>query len=679
MIFNFDSELDNQELLKNLPIEERRLSFLLPYINDLESLGLVFDFSLVDKSKRYVAIDCDSSIKFIPEREYRKELKITDYLKSKIVNCKTSQAEDFVNNQLKKELFKVNSSRLNSKILNTHFNAKVDHCIDYLNDFPKEKNRIKRRFHEDKQQEQFLLLEREIKSLEKLNFLQMIEKSNIWMEKLNKRASIVENDNDVEIVYEEDNFLIVKLLTEQSYQREGKLMGHCVASYYDYKYEIYSLRDKKNIPHVTMCVGRNRVQEVKGKNNGSIKKEYAQVIVNFINRTDRWITGRDIYLDMLTEHVRCFRILDNFILVMAEEHLCDSHKYSLSKEDILYKNIDDYHKRINLLDRKYNIGERVSQIISKHFLPLNNIMVPVCKKEEYEKWISLKEIYPYWEDYYNIHINSSSFIEILNKDLIYDFKRYYLNHFSKWDLSNPKKYSRKEISEKIFKIKLIHEKLNMFFSHDLYLEFYYGVKSCNNPYMESSRNLSYKVLSMNNRVQNLCKHFSLFCERKGFDEKFQMINHKNQENSFHSRGPFDAKSCLHNLIVAMNKYLTRIDSFFTIYATDICSEKEMGLIPKESFIKENHFDLDFVYEALLHCLVSINNSIDRLLVMNQEGYYDNRYKELVEEVLFYFKEEKVQEDLGKFAWDFIIDDGAKIFDYYDIFENIHKNYIGYKD
>ncbi|WP_353889043.1 PcfJ domain-containing protein [uncultured Flavobacterium sp.] len=56
---------------------------------------------------------------------------------------------------------------------------------------------------------------------------------------------------------------MVTLKSESSYIREGKLMSHCVGSYYGRDKIIYSLRDSKNNPHCTIEHG----QQIKGKGN----------------------------------------------------------------------------------------------------------------------------------------------------------------------------------------------------------------------------------------------------------------------------------------------------------------------------------------------------------------------------------------------------------------------------
>lgn len=81
------------------------------------------------------------------------------------------------------------------------------------------------------------------------------EKAEKWNKELQKLWS-----KDDEIEWEDyevvkdfwDGFKFVKLISQSAYNREWKLMSHCVASYYGRDVFIYSLRDKNNNPHCTI-------------------------------------------------------------------------------------------------------------------------------------------------------------------------------------------------------------------------------------------------------------------------------------------------------------------------------------------------------------------------------------------------------------------------------------------
>lgn len=77
-----------------------------------------------------------------------------------------------------------------------------------------------------------------------------------WTKKLIKKGEhIKESKSDIKIIHDfKDGFKIVQLIGKKAYEREGYLMRNCVASYFGKSTEIYSLRDKDNMPHATFEV-----------------------------------------------------------------------------------------------------------------------------------------------------------------------------------------------------------------------------------------------------------------------------------------------------------------------------------------------------------------------------------------------------------------------------------------
>lgn len=80
----------------------------------------------------------------------------------------------------------------------------------------------------------------------------------------------------------------IDVVSQNGLLREGKLMGHCVGGYYDRvksgSVKILSLRDKKNEPHCTIELERGgRLNQIKGKQNGKVNKEYMDYVMDFIN------------------------------------------------------------------------------------------------------------------------------------------------------------------------------------------------------------------------------------------------------------------------------------------------------------------------------------------------------------------------------------------------------------
>ena len=119
-----------------------------------------------------------------------------------------------------------------------------------------------------------------------ISYKTMLEKANAWTKKLNAKASKKDTEKqgkDYEVIKKWRGYKMVKLLSKSAYTREGKLMSHCVASYYNKDDEIYSLRDSKNLPHATLSKSS---QQIKGKGNGSINPKYIRYVVEFLESID---------------------------------------------------------------------------------------------------------------------------------------------------------------------------------------------------------------------------------------------------------------------------------------------------------------------------------------------------------------------------------------------------------
>ena len=122
------------------------------------------------------------------------------------------------------------------------------------------------------------------KKFELVGYKTISEKAMKWSEKLQNSASIKNKeieDKDFSVVKEwkKDGFRFVKLISKEAYAREGKIMSHCVSSYFGEDDEIYSLRDKNNLPHATLSKSS---QQIKGKGNGLIHPKYIKYVVEFL-------------------------------------------------------------------------------------------------------------------------------------------------------------------------------------------------------------------------------------------------------------------------------------------------------------------------------------------------------------------------------------------------------------
>jgi hypothetical protein len=118
------------------------------------------------------------------------------------------------------------------------------------------------------------------KKLKKMSYEQAKIKAEKWNKTQQKKGNNIEElPEDVEVILDfKDGFKIVKLIGENAYKREGFLMSHCVGSYFGNGKEVYSLRDKNNMPHCTI----EKDQQIKGKGNGEIHPNYIDYVVKFL-------------------------------------------------------------------------------------------------------------------------------------------------------------------------------------------------------------------------------------------------------------------------------------------------------------------------------------------------------------------------------------------------------------
>jgi len=178
----------------------------------------------------------------------------------------------------------------------------------------------------------FLVSDKAPKRMKKLSYKQAKIDAENWGKKLQEEAKkIKESGGDTELIHDFKNgFKIVKLIGENAYKREGKLMGHCVASYFGKNDEIFSLRDKNNNPHCTMSKSS---QQIKGKGNGEIHPKYINYVVKFLELSG--IEVRESEMNNLGYIIPKFY---NFV-----ENKLYKNKYLRKNEKIKYK------KNVNII------------------------------------------------------------------------------------------------------------------------------------------------------------------------------------------------------------------------------------------------------------------------------------------------------------------------------------------
>lgn len=128
----------------------------------------------------------------------------------------------------------------------------------------------------------------------KFNFNEALQKQIEWHEEMRKKfqvekIEIKEVDEDRIIFRFSDQEHFLYLLNEKELDQEGKIMGHCVAGK-NYKSKIrnnqsliLSIRDKNNLPHVTIEVdinSRNTIQK-QGKGNKPPVEKYNRMYFEY--------------------------------------------------------------------------------------------------------------------------------------------------------------------------------------------------------------------------------------------------------------------------------------------------------------------------------------------------------------------------------------------------------------
>ena len=203
--------------------------------------------------------------------------------------------------------------------------------------------------------------------ISKVWYTVLLEKTEKWHKKL---QSVSSKDNEVEWTdYETyldfwDGFKFVKLISKSCYEREGKLMSHCVASYFWRNSTIYSLRDSKNLPHCTIEDG----QQIKGKGNWNIDPKYVDYVVKFLEKN-----GMNVWENEMK----------NLWYVDLEKLRSDLNiEFSDSTKKMLYK------------DKYYPVNKGIDWLKDKDNNPIRTLELldyfPMFEEKENETSFSLK-------------------------------------------------------------------------------------------------------------------------------------------------------------------------------------------------------------------------------------------------------------------------------------------------
>lgn len=154
-----------------------------------------------------------------------------------------------------------------------------------------------------------------LRRIDRIAFPVAVNAAVLWYKDVSENIWNYVTDKPVLVKTYDHGFTWVKLVTKLQFEREGKLMGHCVGngSYYNSwrlnnESAFYSLRDKHNNPHVTMQVAftgnqhpslrKGSVNQCKGNSNRKPDAKYQPYIRKFITDMGWTISGDGSMIDM---------------------------------------------------------------------------------------------------------------------------------------------------------------------------------------------------------------------------------------------------------------------------------------------------------------------------------------------------------------------------------------------
>ena len=126
----------------------------------------------------------------------------------------------------------------------------------------------------------YLMSDEAPKRLDALTVPEAMKQADAWTKMLTKKKVNPLDAAEGEKIIKKypDGFTWRELTNEAALSREGTEMGHCVGSYWrevqNGKTQIYSLRDTKNQPHITIEVSDNSLVQIKGKGNAAVASQY---------------------------------------------------------------------------------------------------------------------------------------------------------------------------------------------------------------------------------------------------------------------------------------------------------------------------------------------------------------------------------------------------------------------
>ena len=146
-----------------------------------------------------------------------------------------------------------------------------------------------------------------LRRCDRINFETAAKAGALWFKDVNENVwSYIKDKPPVVLSYDDGAYRWVRLVNALHFEREGKLMGHCVGngnyfeSWRNGKRQFYSLRDKQNNPHCTIEMDpvTEAVLQCKGRSNHKPGPTYQPHIRRFITDMKWAIHGDAHFIDL---------------------------------------------------------------------------------------------------------------------------------------------------------------------------------------------------------------------------------------------------------------------------------------------------------------------------------------------------------------------------------------------
>ncbi len=187
--------------------------------------------------------------------------------------------------------------------------------------------------------------------------------SQEWHETLSQGMDQdVEHRDDAQVIHDFKNGYKIVDLQQCDLDAEGNAMGHCVGTYdLSQGKKIYSLRDARNKPHVTIEIENNEVEQIKGKQNEPPVEKYAKMIRAWLKTTSFDYMSSEDYISIATPEELALLAKSTNIYVLG-----DVARNKNTPEDIL--RILAKNKNINIrsfVATNENTPEDILRILAK--------------------------------------------------------------------------------------------------------------------------------------------------------------------------------------------------------------------------------------------------------------------------------------------------------------------------